>query len=59
LEVEFTRLIHKENTGGIVDMRWSGEGNQLFIVWSKRITCYEFDENKKPILKIKSEIDDM
>lgn len=57
---EFTldRVIHREKSGLIVDMKWSIGGEYLFIVKNKSIMVYEFDISKHPVLKVKHIVDD-
>ena len=54
-EFVLERIIHKEKTGLIVDMRWSANGENFFIIKNKSITIYEFSESgsKNPPLKVK------
>ena len=57
-EFSLEKVIHREKSGLIVDMKWSIGGEHLFLVKNKSITMYEFDLNKHPALKAKHLVED-
>lgn len=57
-EFSLDKVIHREKTGVIIDMKWSNGGENLFLAKNRSITMYEFDVSKQPVLKVKHIVDD-
>lgn len=55
---EVKEPMHVEKSGLIVDMKWSVNGDYLFLVKNKSIIMYEFHLSQTPALKVKHIVDD-